>query len=67
MATQSVPAVLTPLPHQGQLIRQPVKFDAEFLDRRMRQHREWQKREAWRLAVAITREVLLLDPLEENE
>jgi hypothetical protein len=52
------------LPHQPQLIHEPVKFDAAFLDRRMRQHRDWQKREAWNLAVAITREVLLLDPLD---
>ena len=64
MSTQFVPTVLTPLPHQPQLIHEPVKFDAAFLDRRMRQHREWQKREAWSLAVAITREVLLLDPLD---
>lgn len=67
MATQFVTAGLTPLPHQAQLIHERPTFDAAFLDRRMRQHREWQKREAWNLAVAITREVLLLDPLEEKE
>lgn len=61
---QAFPVVLAPLPHQPQLIHERPKFDAAFLDRRMRQHREWQQREAWNLAVAITREVLLLDPLD---
>jgi hypothetical protein len=67
MVTQFVSLDLIPLPQQPLLIHERPKFDAAFLDQRMRRHREWQKREAWHLAVEITREVLLLDPLEEKQ
>ncbi len=36
----------------------PVKFDAAFLDRRMREHRMWQNREVEQLTEEIFREVL---------
>lgn len=36
----------------------PVKFDAAFLDRRMREHRMWQNRELEDLTAEVLREVL---------
>lgn len=65
MSTQFVQPTITPLLNQPFLPR-AVKFDAAFLDRRMRQHRAWQEGEALRLCIAVTREVLLLDPVEES-
>ena len=55
--------IVLPLPQQEQLIKTPVKFDAAFIERRMRQHREWQKSEEWKLTVAVVREVLFLDAI----
>lgn len=63
MSTQAVASTVTPLPFQMPLSPRPVKFDAAFLDRRMREHREWQWRQEWNLTVGITREILLLDEL----
>jgi hypothetical protein len=37
---------------------QPARFDAEFLDRRMRLHREWQERIAEETTEEILRECL---------
>jgi hypothetical protein len=67
MSTQFVQPTIIPLLSQMPLAPPLVKFDAAFLERRMRQHRDWQKREAWKLCVSITREVLLLDSLEEAD
>jgi hypothetical protein len=36
---------------------QPVKFDAVFLDRRMREHRMWQNRVAEETMVELFREI----------
>lgn len=47
------PSVKPPV-QLGLVPSQPVKFDAEFLDRRMREHRQWQHR----IAEETTREIL---------
>lgn len=35
----------------------PCNFDAEFIERRLREHREWQERQARELEAAIVSEV----------
>lgn len=70
MSTQAATpdhTILVPLPNQLSLVPRPApKFDAAFLDRRMRQHREWQQRELLSLQIAVTREVLWLDEIGEK-
>jgi hypothetical protein len=39
----------------------PVKFDAAFIERRMKEHRQLQERMALELGAGIIREVLALD------
>lgn len=42
-------------------IQQRQKFDAEFIERRMREHREWRHFKERALALGIIREVLALE------
>jgi hypothetical protein len=51
-----------PSPAQLTLVQPPIKFDAEFIERRMREHRQWQEFQQRALALGIVREVLDLDP-----
>lgn len=52
---------VTPTPHNSLKPTQPQKFDAAFIDRRMREHREWQDGRQRQLAAGIIREVLGLE------
>jgi hypothetical protein len=59
MATQS-PQLLQINQLSPHTVKAPVKWSKQFLDRRMRQHKIWQKRETQRLVEQIIEDVLAL-------
>lgn len=66
-----IPRVRRPALIQSQILHQePVKFDAAFIERRMRQHQEWQRLEEQKQLAIQIRDVLAivdeLSPLVEE-